>query len=134
MHASAIPSPWEEGSDSDAELQHDELSVNHQILPPPCRPTAVLFTQFYPPIDTPPTLHALCIEFLAQHLPHVVDLGPDTLQCLPPNATAALLAIARRTNALTNRVLAALTDTRWEALDLAYTPLLSDRCVDRMPA
>lgn len=149
MHTSAIPSPWEEGSDSGSDaVGRVDVVVNHQPIECP-RPTASLnFTQFYPSIDTPPTLHALCIgrynnnnnkhglashqrvvaELLAQHLPLVVDLGHDTLQCLPPSATAALVAIARRTNSLTNRVLSALTDPRWEALDLAFTPLLSDRC------
>lgn len=134
MHASAVPSPWEEGSDSDADEPVNVAHHRNQQVKPP-RPTSNLnFTQFYQNIDAPPTLYALCIELLAANLPVVIDLGNDTLQCLPPTATAALLAIARRTNTLTNRVLAALTDARWDALDLAYTPHLTDRCVRDAPS
>lgn len=66
----------------------------------------------------PPSLHAICLGVLAEHLDELIECGEDVLPLLPAPAKASLLAVARLRRLLSDAALALLADCEHTILDL----------------
>lgn len=61
----------------------------------------------------------LCVGVLGRHLEDITDHLHCVAQFLPPSIKMTLLAIARRKDLITDKVLEALVDESWEVLDIS---------------
>ncbi|KAG2488660.1 hypothetical protein HYH03_012822 [Edaphochlamys debaryana] len=135
---------WEEIADADGEPSTSGRGPrDHDPAKPATAPSASshsrtaqeLLQQLvpHPPFQSPvPSLRALCIGLLGQHVePLVTQLGAH-LAPLPSEVKAALVCVARRRGVLSNRVLEGLADEGWTMLDLQGATALTERAIRRV--